>query len=120
MKYCPYCGAEIQNDAQSCPNCGKNVTTSPFDEQLNPTQNNNVGKINTMCIVGFVLSFLMPLLGLIFSIIGLIRSKRNGERGFGLAIAGIAISIAMFIANYLINMYVLMPMLEQLMQQLGM
>ena len=47
---------------------------------------------NPMAIVGFVLAFVMPLLGLIFSIIGFNKSDEVGGQGRGLSIAGIIIS----------------------------
>jgi hypothetical protein len=54
---------------------------------------------NGMAIAGFVLSFLIPLLGLIFSIIGLNRSKQMGGKNRGLAIAGIIISSILMVIN---------------------
>jgi hypothetical protein len=50
---------------------------------------------NGLAIAGFVLAFLGPLalIGLILSIVGLIKSKAAGGKGKGLAIAGIVISI---------------------------
>ena len=47
---------------------------------------------NGMCIAGFVCSFLISIVGLVLSIVGLKRVKQSGERGQGLAIAGIVIS----------------------------
>ena len=47
---------------------------------------------NGMCIAGFVCSFLISIVGLILSIVGLKQAKQSGERGQGLAIAGIVIS----------------------------
>lgn len=49
---------------------------------------------NGFAIAGFILS-LLPLLGLIFSIIGLVRSGKVGGKGRGLSIAGIILSIAL-------------------------
>jgi hypothetical protein len=48
---------------------------------------------NSMAIAGFVLSFLIPILGLIFSWIALSQIKKSGEKGKGLATAGLIISI---------------------------
>jgi len=54
---------------------------------------------NGMAIAGFVLSFLIPLLGLIFSIIGLhSANQRADQSGRGLAIAGIIISSVIMVA----------------------
>lgn len=48
-----------------------------------------------MAIAGFVLSFLCPLLGLIFSIIGMneVKNSNGMKTGGGLALAGLIISI---------------------------
>lgn len=50
-------------------------------------------------ILGFILSFIIPIAGLILSIIGLnlVKNSATGVRGRGLAIAGIVISILMFL-----------------------
>jgi hypothetical protein len=55
-------------------------------------------KTDGFAIAGFVCSFLIPLLGIIFSIIGLNRIKKNASlRGRGLAIAGIIISAVLMV-----------------------
>lgn len=51
-------------------------------------------RTNGMAIAGFVLSFFIPLLGIIFSAIALGQIRRRGGRGHGLAVAGLVISIA--------------------------
>ncbi|MFT3884853.1 MAG: DUF4190 domain-containing protein [Flavobacteriales bacterium] len=51
-------------------------------------------KTNGMAIAGFVCSFFIPLLGIIFSAIALGQIRRRGGRGHGLAVAGLIISIA--------------------------
>jgi len=53
----------------------------------------DAGGTNVWAIVGFVCSFFIPLLGIIFSVIALGQIKRTGERGRGLALAGLIISI---------------------------
>jgi hypothetical protein len=50
-------------------------------------------KTNGLAITGFVLAFLLPLFGLIFSIVGLVKAKDHNGKGKDLAIAGIIISI---------------------------
>lgn len=47
---------------------------------------------NGMAIAGFICSFFFPLLGLIFSIIGVNKSKELNGKGHGLAVAGIILS----------------------------
>lgn len=46
-----------------------------------------------MAIAGFVLSFFFPVLGIIFSAIGMGQTKNAAMKGRGLAIAGLVISI---------------------------
>lgn len=49
-------------------------------------------KWNGLAIAGFVCSFFISIVGLILSIIGLNQTKERGEKGHGLALAGIIIS----------------------------
>ncbi|MFT8704400.1 DUF4190 domain-containing protein [Bifidobacterium aquikefiricola] len=46
---------------------------------------------NIMSIVGFVVSFLMPPVGLILSIVALVQLHRSRERGQGLAVGGVVL-----------------------------
>lgn len=46
---------------------------------------------NTLCIVGFILTFIIPVAGLILSIIAFNQIKRTGEKSRGLSIAGIIV-----------------------------
>ncbi len=48
---------------------------------------------NTLCIVGFILSFLVAPAGLICSIIAVIQINKSGEKSKGMAIAGIIVSV---------------------------
>ena len=52
-------------------------------------------KMNTLAVVGFICSFLISLIGLILCIIAKNQIKTSGERGNGLATAGIIISAIM-------------------------
>ncbi len=72
---------------------GNHGSTIVDPETSAPTQNNG------MAIAGFVCSFLVPLLGLVFSIIGLNRSKLMSGKGHGLALAGIIISSVLMLFN---------------------
>lgn len=54
----------------------------------------NQGKsTSVMAVLGLVFAFLAPLLGLIFSIIGMNQTKNNKQGGRGLAVAGLIVSI---------------------------
>lgn len=56
-------------------------------------------KLNTCAVVGFIFSFLMWIVGLIVSIIALVQINKRHERGKGLAIAGIVISVIMAVVS---------------------
>ncbi len=83
--FCKNCGNQIDDNASVCIHCGAAVREIQTQQQQ-PAQS------NTLAIVGFVFAFLMPLIGLICSIIGLKKSKELNDNGKGLAIAGIVIS----------------------------
>lgn len=52
-------------------------------------------KTNGLCIAAIIFAFLMPLLGLILGIAGMISAKKKGQKGKGLGIAAILFSILM-------------------------
>ena len=77
-------------------------------------------RTNSICIVGFVLSFVSSIAGLVLSIIGLIQAKRVEEGGSGLAIAGIVIStlkmifLVIFIFLFPIIMYFISGVVDEI------
>ena len=81
--FCKNCGKEIDDKAVVCPYCG--VQVGEVRQQRSST--------NVVAIVGFIFAFLMPLVGLICSIIGKNNVEECGGNGKALATAGIAISI---------------------------
>jgi uncharacterized membrane protein YvbJ len=95
MAYCSKCGKELKKDETFCSNCGNNIKG-----EFTPMNNQQIvyvkNETNGFAIAGFVLSFLVPLLGLIFSCIGLSKAKAWNDNGKGLSVAGIIIS-ALFI-----------------------
>jgi hypothetical protein len=48
---------------------------------------------NGLAIAGLILAFLMAPIGLILSIVGLVQAGRRGQKGKGLAIAGVVVSL---------------------------
>lgn len=81
--YCKNCGNEIDDLAVVCPHCGCQVQKIRQEET----------KTNVLAIVGFVLSFLFAIAGLICSILGRKEADKMGGSGRNLATAGIVISI---------------------------
>lgn len=101
--YCKNCGENIDDRAVVCPHCG--VPTESTASRTVAT--NYSDKYNTMSIVGFVLAFFFALVGLICSIIGRKQCKETGEKGMGLATAGIIISIIGLVGTFIsIIMYI--------------
>lgn len=102
--FCKNCGQQVDDNAEFCPNCGAKVKEAPaenvptYTNQNQPTQTN---KTNGFAIAGFILAFFGGILGLIFSIIGLVKARNEGSPK-GLAIAGIIISIIAFIVYIVI------------------
>lgn len=88
MKYCRNCGNQMEDSEFVCPHCGmrEEVPAPP------------VSSTNAMAVAGFVCAFFMPLLGLIFSIIGLVKVKEY-HSGKGFAIAGIVISALIWLMS---------------------
>lgn len=113
MKFCTKCGAKVDDLSLTCPNCGSalNSSADPFDDR---PVNSTSSKYNTLCILGFVFSFLFALVGLILSIVGLKKAKSTGEQGAGLAIAGIVISIVNWVTMFLIEILFMQEFLAQL------
>ena len=85
MKYCTYCGTQLLDQAVVCPKCGCAVDESFASKRSEPAW-------NTLAIVGFILSFVNTIVGLVLSIIAYKQIQSSGEQGKGLAKAGIIIS----------------------------
>ena len=93
-KFCTNCGNDLDDRAIMCPKCGIALTQT--------VANSGQTQSNGMAIAGFVLSFFIPLLGLIFSILGLKRSKETNN-GKGLSTAGIIISCITMVITLIIG-----------------
>lgn len=127
--YCKYCGKDV-GTAAWCPYCGakQNEDGASSGTQTNQTENQNawgeqinfstpVPRSNGFAVAGLILAFFSPLLGLIFSIIGLTKAREYNS-GKGLAIAGIVISVLSFIISIALTIAML-PQLEQILLEAG-
>ena len=83
--YCKNCGKEIDNNAYVCPNCGVLVKSAPTEVVAKKES-------NTKALIGFILSFFVPVVGLILGIMGLKASGEMKGEGKGMSIAAIIIS----------------------------
>ena len=115
MKYCKSCGAELLDEAVVCPKCGV-----VLDEIKAPLTKNK------FAVAGFVLSivamfinmYAVPaVLGLVFSIIGLIQITKGSYKGKGLAVAGIIISVVA-IGYDIVYYTVIEPAMEEFLNDL--
>ena len=93
--FCKNCGSQIDDNAVVCPHCGVPTGTRGIAPE-------NERRSNNFAIAGFVLSFFIALLGLIFSILGLRKAGECGGSGRGLSIAGIIIAILNMIGAVII------------------
>lgn len=105
---CNRCGKKVDNNSKFCPNCGQEVTASNSNnvnnsEISNGNMNNDSKKVN----VGLVIvSFLIPLVGLILFIVKKDNDKKNAKAcgisaliGF---ILGIVLSILLTVFTFAI------------------
>lgn len=78
-------------------------TTS--NQQVNATT-----KTNVLSIIGLISAFLVPLVGLILSVIGLVQTKMRNEKGKGLAIAGIVVSLLIGLLQFIVLVVVVVAL----------
>ena len=109
---CPSCGRNNEESAKYCAGCGApldeyRIVFDEVAEETNVNQtvtntiNNEPTKYSGKAIAGFVLGLvgmvvsavICGTLGIIFSALGMSDVKKNGKKGFGLAVAGLVVSI---------------------------
>lgn len=78
------------------------VSKKRYVKAYNKAAAEGKGDIDGMAIAGFVLSLLIPILGLIFSAIALGRIKKSGKGGKGLATAGLVIGVVFTVLGILL------------------
>jgi hypothetical protein len=95
IMHCTYCSKELSDGDMFCDGCGRQQKHLPTV----PPQVTSAS--NGMAVAGFVCSLteVLCVLGLIFSIVGLVKSlKHPSHPGRGIAIAGIIISAICILA----------------------
>jgi hypothetical protein len=97
-KFCPTCGKPLKfENAEICPNCGVRIPGSSLDS-VHPVQN------KTSYYVGIVslIAWLLPIIGIPVSIIGLYlgdKEKKKGENSVRNGILFSAIGLILSIIN---------------------
>lgn len=122
-KFCTNCGTKLEDDVVFCTGCGQKVEDNggSAPSNNNPAGNvtvnvSNVGngaakKTNGLAIAGFVTSLVSTLLccgafnmiGLILSIVGLVKAKDYDGNGKGMAIAGIIICAVVMVLSIIVS-----------------
>ena len=105
MNYCTNCGEKVEEYYNVCPRCGTPLKNNHFASDDNQYRRSNsyssTSDINedkrkssegessadTFAIVGFVLTFFIPIVGFILSILGMKSTKNKG-----FAIAGVILN----------------------------
>jgi uncharacterized membrane protein YeaQ/YmgE (transglycosylase-associated protein family) len=64
-----------------------------FVEAYNVQAADGSGETDGFAIAGFVVSLLIPIVGLVLSAVALGRLRKNGQKGRGLAVAGLILGI---------------------------
>lgn len=112
--FCQHCGSNIDDHSTVCPHCGVNVTPIAPAAQPTPAPTYNPAPAlqdNTIALVGFIMAFIIPFVGLICSIIGYNKAKNGGFNHKDLAVAGIVISALSVVGSvviFFINLVVIL------------
>lgn len=117
-KFCTNCGTKLEDNVKFCTSCGNEVNSEgvannnsqPVNNTTNVVVNNSEQKQNGLAIAGFVVSLVSTivccgsfnLIGLILSIIGLVKAKDYNGNGKGMAIAGIVICAVVMVLSIIL------------------
>lgn len=83
-------------------------------QPVTPEKTGSTDGTNGFAIAGFVCSFFVPILGIIFGAIGMAKSKKMSGKGLGFSIAALAISITFMVINMLTCGSVFAELLEEI------
>lgn len=93
--YCQKCGYDCEKD-KYCQKCGTQQVPMTVETK----------KQNACAIVGFILSFIMPMVGIILGIIGVGINYKYKPEGKALAIGAIAIGTFSYVASFVSLLWV--------------
>ena len=108
MKYCKYCGAQLDDDAVVCSACGKQLDEQPTQKVIIQQVETPKKKKNGCGVAGFVIGLIslvfcwvaiflvyyvlpIPALAFVLSLVGIIVGKKK-QQSIGLGIAGLIMS----------------------------
>ena len=110
--YCGNCGNKVEDGTKFCPFCGSKLTSagSSGNEDFETThysestrQNASDGSQKTLAIVGIILAFLFPLIGLIVSIVARSNARQAGDQSsahlakIGIILGAVMIGISLVV-----------------------
>ena len=119
-KFCTNCGTRLEDDVTFCTGCGQKVdggvNAAPVNnsvENVNISNNGGGSKTNGLAIAGFTVTLVSTILccgifnmvGLVLSIIGLVKAKDYDGNGKGLAIAGIVICCVCILISIIFTIF---------------
>ena len=123
MNYCTNCGEKVEEYYNVCPRCGTSLKNNKFVSEDNQYRRSNsyssTSDINndkrkssegesssdTFAIVGFILTFFIPIVGLIFSISGLKSTKNKGFAIAGVILNSIIVLFTVIIILFYISIF---------------
>ena len=125
--YCQKCAAEIADGSQFCSVCGTPTGTppgpTPYPYPYPYSYQPPVKQTNNMALLGLILAFVMPLAGMIISLIARKQCQERGEDGAHLAKAGIIVGaiysglvFVILIAALTIPFVMLAPMFNEIVE----
>jgi uncharacterized membrane protein YvbJ len=106
MAYCKNCGSDLGEYEIICTECGYN--NGEIDEIVMNQENTN--KDTVFIVLGYVfagLALLIPLLGIVGIVMGVLARKYNPKAGLYVIITSVVMTIIAWVANFLLllNMY---------------
>jgi hypothetical protein len=112
--YCQTCAAQLVADARFCENCGAALgAPQPYAP---PVYRQPVKPTNNLALLGLILAFVMPVAGLIVSIVARRQCIERGEDGEKMAKIGIIVGViysalifVIFVAALVISFVMLSP-----------